>query len=93
MTAKEANSLASKNNQEVSVRKAVEWLDENIKDACYDGEFCVTTDTSNWNMLTNSNGFLIIPRLEELGYKVEDYFVEATNGGKDVKIKKIKISW
>lgn len=93
MTAKEANSLASKNNQEVSVRKAMEWLDENIKDACCDGEFCVTTDVSNWNKLTNSNGFLIIPRLEELGYKVEDYYVESINNGKDVRIKKIKISW
>lgn len=93
MTAKEANSLSGENNQEVSVNESMKWLSENIMDSCLSGEYEVVTDMNNWHSLTKGNGFIIIPRLERLGYTIEDYYVEAINNGRDITVKKIRISW
>lgn len=93
MSAQEANKLSSKNNQEVSISLAMKWLQDNIEDACNDGEFEVTTGIDNWSLLTNMNGYEVKKRLEMLGYKVEDYYEDIIDSFTISRFKKIRISW
>ena len=78
------------------IADSMEWLSENIRAACDDGQFQFETDGDTWHARTAANAHLVKAELAKLGYRFDVYHETINNidnHNKPMDVKMICISW
>lgn len=96
MNASDAKNLS---NDAVVLKKiadSMEWLSENIRAACDNGQFQLEIDGDAWHTRTAANAHLVKAELAKLGYRFDVYHETVNNidnHNEPMNVKTVCISW
>ena len=96
MNASDAKNLSNEAVALKDIASSMEWLSENIRAACNNGQFQFETDGDTWHTRTAANAHLVKAELSKLGYSFEVFHEvvnDLDNHNTPITIKTVCISW